>query len=298
MKKETFGRLELVKEFADYVDGDIFFMRLMPDALTLPLEQETRIDSFTVVFCMEGEARFSLESKEYTFRKYDLMVLPPSSVIHGISYTENCQVGFLSLSNNLVRELLCNDREIWQRAFYLKQNPIIHLREEDQLRFREYGRIFIIKTRDKQNRFHKEIMRGLVQAILYELFAYLEPYAVQSNETQMMSQGDLLFRRFISILSENSHNERITSYYADKLCVTSKYLSNVCQKVSGRTATEWINLFMVERIRRMLRYSEKSVKEISDELDFPNISFFGKYVKQHLGMSPINYRKNLHVKEE
>ena len=65
----------------------------------------------------------------------------------------------------------------------------------------------------------------------------------------------------------------------------------MCKNVSGKTATEIINAFVVEDIRQRLEYSEKSIKEIAQELDFPSISFFGKYVKAHLGVSPKEYRK-------
>ena len=95
----------------------------------------------------------------------------------------------------------------------------------------------------------------------------------------------------LDLLACTEVKKRSISYYAGKLCVTPKYLSTVCKKVSGKTAFEWINDYVVEDIKYFLKYSNKSIKEISEHQDFPNISFFGKYVKTHLGTSPTDYRK-------
>ena len=84
-------------------------------------------------------------------------------------------------------------------------------------------------------------------------------------------------------------------HYASRLCVTPKYLSAVSKSVSGSTASEVINRCIIDDVRRLLHNPDKSVKEISNELGFPNLSFFGKYVKRMLGMSPKAYRKSLGV---
>lgn len=82
----------------------------------------------------------------------------------------------------------------------------------------------------------------------------------------------------------------MTLPYADRLCITPKYLSAVCKATTGKTASDIINRYVVEDIRRLLKQPGKSIKEIANELDFPNLSFFGKYVKKHLGTSPTQYR--------
>lgn len=109
--------------------------------------------------------------------------------------------------------------------------------------------------------------------------------------TQITQRSNILFKRFLDLLACTEVKKRSISYYAGKLCVTPKYLSTVCKKVSGKTAFEWINDYVVEDIKYFLKYSNKSIKEISEHQDFPNISFFGKYVKTHLGTSPTDYRK-------
>ena len=82
-------------------------------------------------------------------------------------------------------------------------------------------------------------------------------------------------------------------YYADKLCITPKYLSIICKKNSGKTAKEWIQEYVTENVRFYLKSTDKSIKEISDILGFPNPSYLGRYVKERFGMSPKTYRDGL-----
>ena len=84
---------------------------------------------------------------------------------------------------------------------------------------------------------------------------------------------------------------RTVDWYAAQLCISPKYLSAICKNNSGRTAIEWITDNVLEDIRYHLRQTDLSIKQISDKLGFSNPSFFGKYVKEHLGVTPVRYRQ-------
>jgi AraC-like DNA-binding protein len=75
-----------------------------------------------------------------------------------------------------------------------------------------------------------------------------------------------------------------------QLCISPKYLTAVCKKNSGKTANEWITEQVLEDIRYYLKQTDLSIKQICDQLGFPNPSFFGKYVKDHFGMTPLKFR--------
>ena len=100
------------------------------------------------------------------------------------------------------------------------------------------------------------------------------------------------FRDFLELLSSTYPKPRNVAYYADKLCLTPKYLSTVCREACGSTASEIINRYVVRDVQYLLRQRGKSIKEICNELEFPNLSFFGRYVKKHLGLSPKAYRSH------
>ena len=94
----------------------------------------------------------------------------------------------------------------------------------------------------------------------------------------------------MELLSKDKGMHRSVSYFANELCYTPKHFSKVIKQACGRTPLDLINETTVEHIKYRLKRSEKSIKEIAEELNFPNQSFFGKYVKAHLGTSPANYR--------
>ncbi len=105
------------------------------------------------------------------------------------------------------------------------------------------------------------------------------------------SSGEALCARFMELLSAHYKRERYVAFYASKLCVSSKYLTTVVTKFSGKSPREWIKNETIREIEWMLRYTQISIKEIAYRFNFPNQSFFGKYFKSQKGVSPKRYRE-------
>ena len=99
------------------------------------------------------------------------------------------------------------------------------------------------------------------------------------------------FQRFLDLLHSSKAKHRTVESYASELCISPKYLSFVCKKQSGKTANEWITEQVMEDIRYYLRQTDLTIKQVCDRLAFPNPSFFGKYVKEHFGVTPIQLRQ-------
>lgn len=104
------------------------------------------------------------------------------------------------------------------------------------------------------------------------------------------SSGGQIFSRFLNMVAAESPYRHNVIYYADKLCITPKYLSAICKSQAKKTASEIIDDMVTNYIKQMLRFSTKSIKEIANDTGFNNLSFFGKYVRRKLGMSPREYR--------
>ena len=131
-----------------------------------------------------------------------------------------------------------------------------------------------------------------MQAMLLGLCAVLDMSIGKEEKRSTMLSGST-FRNFLDLLSKEGTKRHSVSYYADKLCVTPKYLSLLCSKNSMKTAKQWIDEYTMENVRFYLRSTDKSMKEIAAILDFPNASYFGRYVKDHFGMSPMDYRRGV-----
>ena len=100
------------------------------------------------------------------------------------------------------------------------------------------------------------------------------------------------FQRFLNLLHSSEVKHRTVESYANELCISPKHLSVICKKQSGKTANEWITEQVTEDIRYYLCQTDYSIKQICGLLGFPNPSFFGKYVKDHFGMTPIEFRNS------
>lgn len=100
-----------------------------------------------------------------------------------------------------------------------------------------------------------------------------------------------MLRKFILLLDEHCKRERKLSFYADRLCVTSKYLTVLIKQASGRNARQWIVDFVIAESKRLLQKRSLNVLEVSDMMNFPNQSFFTKFFRQHTGQTPTEYKQ-------
>ena len=140
--------------------------------------------------------------------------------------------------------------------------------------------------------FHQAIMMSLLHCVIFELLNITDRVEkLELNENEHMTQSDVLFKNFIELLAENEGRVRSVQEYAYMLNVSSKYLSSIVKQISGRTALDLIHETTTHSIVRQLKYTDKSIKEIATDMKFPSLSFFGKFVKSQLGVSPKKFRK-------
>ena len=114
----------------------------------------------------------------------------------------------------------------------------------------------------------------------------------KGTEKKTSFRNEDIYSRFMQYVFIHCREKRKVEFYASKLFVTSKYLSTVIKNVTGKTASDWIEDVLIEEIQYELKHSNESISEIAFKLNFPNISFFGKFFKRKTGVSPLKYRKD------
>lgn len=276
-----------------YTDDDITVV----DKLNIPINS-IKLDFIVMVVCMGGKLRLDISNQTYTICPNNILICTPNLTINNYMITPNFNGKILCLSRKLIHEIFRNASDIWEKTFYIKENPIISMDERGIDLYHYYYNLIDLEMRERKSSYHRKVMRSLMQAIFYELSAYLNDDIVSYSAVKKKTgQGYVLFRKFMDLLSRNEIKRHPVSYYGGKLFVTPKYLSNVCKHISGRTASDWIDEYVMEDIKSLLEFSDQPIKEISLQLDFPNMSFFGKYVKAHLGMSATEYRNSVNTRE-
>ena len=173
------------------------------------------------------------------------------------------------------------------------------LTERERAGIGHYYQLLMIKKQDADGSFQHDVVRLLFQALMLEFMMFIDRQrsnAAQNDyllkeEDSSVRQSTLVYRRFMGLLAESEGRVRSVAAFANMLNVTPKYLSKCVKEESGRSPLDYIHEATVNTIRQQLRYSNKTPKEICIELDFSSLSFFGKFVKEHLGMSPTDYRQ-------
>ena len=261
--------------------------------------RETISSSFIAFYCEKGALQFSIEEKMYHAKEGDLVACTPRNIIGLYMRSPDLQGKVICMGESLYDETMPGvfhiDPNWWKKFLYLRQNPVMHATEFQSKLFLAYFNLLRTYMEDSDNPYRQRIIKITSQAAAVEILHELDNWThLEGNPNDQAkhesSQKDLLFQRFITLLSHPANTEREVRAYAEQLLVTPKYLSAVCKEKSGRTALDWITESVVAHIKYYLLQTDLTVKEIAFKLDFPDVSFFCKYVKKHLGQAPLEYR--------
>lgn len=146
------------------------------------------------------------------------------------------------------------------------------------------------KYKDTHHRFRNEIVNHYLQIFVMEMW---NVFAGKMEQKTQNNDKASLFQRFLSFVEIHCMEYREVEYYANLLCITPKYLSEVCKKSSGKSASEWIQNYATSRLILLLRSHHLPLTEIADSMHFSSMSFFSRYVKKVLGVSPSEFRNSL-----
>lgn len=254
---------------------------------TSPIKSEW----FVALLCIEGESTIYINNEMYSIHKNDILLCHPQTIFeHKITNLDFKYCGFC-LSPEYVKQISLISSNSWNAILFIENNPIIALDENESSLFLQYYNLIRSKFETESQHHLKKLIDMLLQAFIYEFHDSMEK-RIKIDPPQYNS-ADNLFISFLDILINSYPKQRSVSYYAEKLFVTPKYLSAICKEISGETASDLITRYVKMDIENLLKQPNKTIKEIANELDFANLSFFGKYVKRIFGVSPKEYRENI-----
>lgn len=258
---------------------------------SVPIEN-IHSEAFICVFCLEGKAKAVIEDNEYNIEKGDLVFSHPNQFIQNAMVSCDFKCRGILMSPTYFESIFMLGGSVWEMSYLLRNQPLFHLGEKLSDMFLFNFEILKSKLGTVELPHHNQIVKLMLQSMLYEFYDFISPMLNLQQAERNYSSADVIFKHFMSIVSAEAPRRREVAYYADKLCITPKYLSSICKKQSGNTASDIINKMTVRYISQMLRSSDKSIKEIASDTGFDNLSFFGKYVRRELGMSPREYRSS------
>lgn len=251
-----------------------------------------KIDGYATMLCIGGTATTLLNQRELHIRKNDLLVFGPGDKIEGVEKSEDFSMRGFYLTEEFFKELSNIPIGLINARVYITEHPLLNISDRAADVFIQYYDLIRSKLNvDAPVKHHKLITDLLMEAFIYEFHDMLEG-TIEARPVHFTS-GDNLFKEFLDLIMNTYPKPRSVVWYAEQMNVTPKYLSSVTKTQGGETASTIITRYVVEDIKRNLMRPEKTIKQIVCELDFPSISFFGKYVKKNLGMSPKYYREQI-----
>lgn len=269
-------------------------MMLMDDISWNELVQTpTQIGFLFIALCTEGEASFSVNGNVQYMKKGDLLISFGNQVFDEQHIDENFHGKAVLMSRTFAQNCIVGLNKMWPYLIYLMEHPVLELSAEEQSWIIDCYHLINRRLNKRSGRYMREATESLVRAFYFEICNLLDARVQPTSQSQTQTRAYTIFDQFIRLVSAHYKNERSVEWYSSEMCLTPKHLSEVVKQVSGRTAGQWITTLVIIEIKSMLTNTSLSIKEITDEMNFPNQSFLGKYFKNVEGISPTDFRRNM-----
>lgn len=267
------------------------------DDIAALLRHPFRLDGYFCLFCIEGSFKVHINLNCYDVTKNDLVILSPGNLINTSpsdrDKDKDLHLIMIGFSRELFSDACIDFSKIPHGSFSMLNNPIFPLNDKQQAVAKNlYDTSLRVISANYMAK--REILGCITSAAVYITVELLSERDRESkNEISGISpRVKDVFDRFIDLVTEYHSSERGMAFYADKLCLTPKYLSKLVKQASGKSAPEWIDEFVILEAKNLLKYSGSTIKEIVYKLHFPNQSVFYKYFKAHTGITPSDYRNS------
>jgi AraC-like DNA-binding protein len=272
---------------AEYLDDGLVLTDRIADA---PIPKEpTRMNFILMALCKHGKAQYSIDTREQTVKPGDLLFISERHIVDNYIASPDFECLCIMVSTEFYHGFIQNVKNVSSLLLFSMNNPVVSLTPREIQVYSNYYQTIREKMSDRGHHYRTNLVKALLLAMFYDMSNVI--WRVEQQGAKSQTRADVIFANFIRLLEQHFRQERRVSWYAEQLCITPKYLSEIVKQVSKRTPNEWIDNYVILEIRVLLKNSTKSIKEIAEELQFPNQSFLGKYFKEHIGVSPSQYRK-------
>lgn len=250
----------------------------------------TRINALGALFCSKGSISISSDLEHHVINPRSMFVCPPGSIVQ-IESEQDAAVHFIFCEEEFVNRVHLDQKQLLHLFMEVRTTPCLQLDDSEWSSINHtLEEIFTEGRSGREDLFSAEIMYSLFRALAYRISRVIDDRMKTRKETPSLPRHTAYSNAFIEELSHNYMQERSVGFYADRLHLTPKYLTTLLRTTTGRTATQWIDDYVVLEAKNLLKYSSMNIQEVAYYLHFPNQSFFGKYFKQHTGMTPSAYR--------
>lgn len=285
-KSLRYEGLELPEKMDFILEQDFWLLdNVNPSAFSL-METPIKFTSTTSIYVKRGHCKAEINLQREEIQAPCIVTITASQIMEPLEMSDDFEAAFLVMSDNLLSQLLSliNDDTLVAR---FRNNPVFQIPAQHIQDFEVFFRTLTTIVNDKGNKYQ-------YKAVLYSIvsFFYTVIIKCQENKRATTTTRGHITDNFLKLIQENFKKERFLEFYADKLQITTKHLSRTIKAETGYTAGEWLERLIVLEAKVLLRSSNMNIQQIAEELNFPSQSFFGKYFKNKVGMSPKHFRNS------
>lgn len=245
-------------------------------------------DCIVHLICTSGEGAFTYNGTRFAIGINEIAVISNPQAVTEIESDSNFKCEYVIAPDKFLHTLLPANNYSIAGCVSLYSNPIIKVSASDAVTFISDLRNVSARIKDVDHPFYAEMIGGLLQTMIYDLFAF---HSMTNENILSTDRVGYITRQFFNLIeSGRPKTEREVSYYAEQLSVTPKYLSDTIKRISGKSVSTHINRAAASIIKNFLNDSGLSITQIADEMKFTSVSYFSRYCVKHLGMSPSEYR--------
>ena len=257
--------------------------------LSLYTQYPCRLKAEIFVLCMGGTLEATINLSDYTIRENDFITLSPGSIIQINKIEGDLKLYFMVFSSKFI-EGISKTKSIIDLIYITKNHPILSLPKEFACIYEVFFTLMMKVYYKEHSPYNPEILKCMLLSILYRLSDMYHERPIRSETA--LSRSEEICKTFSHLVIQHYTTERNILYYAKQMNITPTHLSNTVKHVTGKTVMDIISEVVIVDAKAQLKSTNIPIHEISDSLNFPNVSFFGKYFKRLTGMSPQQYRNS------
>lgn len=239
-------------------------------------------NGIVILLCKADGGSICVDSKEYKLSKNNIVVLPENHIINNLSPSLMRESNVIAVSVDYILNMPSPiDTSIFSYSRYMS---VIKIADEKFNDLQSYYR-FMYKESRENGKYRVEIIRSIFFALILEILAEYEKLFEVGDEASDIKANNLS-DRFFRLLATNYKKSRSVKFYAERLNLTPKYLSTAIKRVTGRPILDWIHEAILIDAKMLLRTTDMTVQEISEQLNFSSPSAFVQFFKKHTGKTP------------
>lgn len=248
-------------------------------------------DTVAHILCYQGNMTFVFDGRPFVLGPHCAMIIRVQHLLEELSPSKDFSARCVYIKMPYVEFCTPKNNYGIKGSLSLFQNPVMQLDNEQFERLNMDFRYLEYRYNQDNHRFQEDIMYCCTQALFLDFYDF-RAAELEDHEEPVSEQNASIMTRFMRLLNDGNYiKHREVTWYADKLFVTSKYLSEVCKSVSGLGANYWINRFATIHIRKLLRQRDMSFTQIADMFEFSSPAYFSRFVQKNLGASPSSFRQ-------